>query len=94
MPLPTTAKEGREEGRSVNGDSETRGRARASGGILRRARIAADGSCRRLLTLRTCNAVGREAIEGLCFLASLPRAGAGREKTQPFNCLHSRLFKC
>ena len=31
------------------------------------------------------NAVGREAFEGLRFLASLPRAGAGREKTQPFN---------
>ena len=27
-----------------------------------------------------CNTVGREAIEGLRFLASLPRAGAGREK--------------
>ena len=38
------------------------------------------------------NAVGREAIEGLRFLASLPRAGAGREKTQPFNWIHSRLF--
>ena len=40
----------------------------------------------------TCNAVGREAIEGLRLLASLPRAGAGREKTQPFNWIHSRLF--
>ena len=38
------------------------------------------------------NAMGREAIEGLRFLASLPRAGAGREKTQPFNWIHSRLF--
>ena len=38
------------------------------------------------------NAVGREAIEGLHFLASLPRAGAGRKKTQPFNWIHSRLF--
>ena len=37
-----------------------------------------------------------EAIEGLCFLASLPLAGTGRteggEKTQPFNRFHSRLF--
>ena len=40
-----------------------------------------------------CNAVGREAIEGLRFLASLPRAGAGRKKTQPFNWIHSRLFR-
>ena len=39
-----------------------------------------------------CNAVGREAIEGLRFLASLPRASAGREKMQPFNWIHSRLF--
>ena len=31
--------------------------------------------------------VGREAIEGLRFLASLPLAGAGHEKTQPFNSL-------
>ena len=38
------------------------------------------------------NAVGREAIEGLHFLASIPRAGARREKTQPFNWIHSRLF--
>ena len=38
------------------------------------------------------NAVGREAIEGLRFLAPLPLAGAGREKTQPFNWIHSRLF--
>ena len=38
------------------------------------------------------NAVRREATEGLRFLASLPRAGAGREKTQPFNWIHSRLF--
>ena len=38
------------------------------------------------------NAVGREAIEGLHFLASLPRAGARRKKTQPFNWIHSRLF--
>ena len=38
------------------------------------------------------NAVGREAIEGLRFLASLPLAGTGREKTQPFNRFHSRLF--
>ena len=37
-------------------------------------------------------AVGREAFEGLHFLASLPLAGAGREKTQPFNRIHSRLF--
>ena len=29
---------------------------------------------------RRHNAVGREAIEGLRFLASLPRAGARREK--------------
>ena len=36
--------------------------------------------------------VGREAIEGLHFLASLPRAVAGHEKTQPFNWIHSRLF--
>ena len=40
--------------------------------------------------------MGREAIERLRFLASLPLAGAGREKTQPFmkafNCFHSRLF--
>ena len=40
------------------------------------------------------NAVGREAIEGLRFLASLPLAGAGREKMQPFNCFLSRLFTC
>ena len=40
----------------------------------------------------TCNAVGREAIEGLRFLASLPCAGTRREKTQPFNWIHSRLF--
>ena len=37
-----------------------------------------------------------EAIEGLRFLASLPLAATGRtkggEKTQPFNCFHSRLF--
>ena len=38
------------------------------------------------------NAMGREAIEGLRFLASLPRTCAGREKTQPFNWIHSRLF--
>ena len=38
------------------------------------------------------NAVGREAIEGLRFLDSLPRAGAGHEKTQPFYWIHSRLF--
>ena len=38
------------------------------------------------------NAVGREAIAGLRFLASLPRAGARREKTQPFNWIDSRLF--
>ena len=38
------------------------------------------------------NGVGREAIEGLHFLASLPLAGAGREKTQPFNRFHSRLL--
>ena len=40
--------------------------------------------------------VGMEAIEGLCFLASLPLAGTGQteggEKTQPFNRFHSRLF--
>ena len=36
--------------------------------------------------------MGREAIEGLRFLASLPRAGAGHKKTQPFNWIHSRLF--
>ena len=40
--------------------------------------------------------VGMDAIEGLRFLASLPLAGTGRtkggEKTQPFNCFHSRLF--
>ena len=40
------------------------------------------------------NAVGREATEGLRFLASLPRVGAGREKTQPFNWIYSRPFKC
>ena len=45
-----------------------------------------------LLSGFQCNAVGREAIEGLRFLASLPLAGAGRKKTQPFNCFHSRLF--
>ena len=37
-----------------------------------------------------------EAIEGLCFPASLPLAGTGRteggKKTQPFNRFHSRLF--
>ena len=33
-----------------------------------------------------------DPIERLRFLASLPRAGAGREKTQPFNWIHSRLF--
>ena len=43
-------------------------------------------------SVESCNAVGREAIEGLRFLASLPLAGAGREKTQPFNWIHSRLF--
>ena len=40
--------------------------------------------------------VGMEAIEGLCFLTSLPLAGTGRteggKKTQPFNRFHSRLF--
>ena len=45
-----------------------------------------------LLSGFQCNAVGREAIEGLRFLASLPLAGTGREKMQPFNWLHSRLF--
>ena len=39
-----------------------------------------------------CNAVGREAIEGLRFLASLPHAGAGRKKTKHFILIHSRLF--
>ena len=34
----------------------------------------------------------KEAFEGLRLLASLPRAGAGREKTHPFNWIHSRLF--
>ena len=37
-----------------------------------------------------------EAIEGLCFLAPLPVTSTGwtegGEKTQPFNCFHSRLF--
>ena len=40
--------------------------------------------------------LGMEAIEGLCFLASLPLASTGwtkgGEKTQPFNRFHSRLF--
>ena len=43
--------------------------------------------------LKVSNAVGREAIEVLRFLAALPRAGAGREKTQPFNWIHSHLFR-
>ena len=42
---------------------------------------------------KLCNGVGSKAIEKLRFLASLPRAGAGRKKTQPFNWIHSRLFK-
>ena len=46
----------------------------------------------KLQGMLNCNAVGREAIEGLRFLASLPRADAGHEKTQPFNWIHSRLF--
>ena len=46
----------------------------------------------RTIQIAVRNTVGREAIEGLHFLASLPRAGAGREKTQPFNWIHSRLF--
>ena len=32
---------------------------------------------------------GIDPIERLRFLASLPRAGAGREKTQPFNLIPS-----
>ena len=49
------------------------------------------------ITCQIYTGVGMEAIEGLCFLASLPLAGTGRteggEKMQPFNRFHSRLFK-
>ena len=38
------------------------------------------------------NAVGREAIEGLRFLALPPSARRRGEKMQPFNRFHSRLF--
>ena len=43
-----------------------------------------------------CNSLGREAIEGFRFLASFGPLGTGRtegrEKTQPFKRIHSRLF--
>ena len=43
----------------------------------------------------SCNGVGSEAIERLCFLASLPLAGTGQreggKKTKPFNRFQPRL---
>ena len=47
---------------------------------------------------RCNNGVGRDAIERLRFLASLPLAGTGQreggKKTQPFNRFQSRLGTC
>ena len=40
----------------------------------------------------TINAVGRDPIERLHFLAPGTGAREGGEKTQPFNGIHSRLF--
>ena len=46
----------------------------------------------------TCNSLGTDAFEGLRFLASFGPPGTGRtegrEKTQPFKRIRSRLFTC